>query len=557
MASVLRTLSAATAGRLWPALAALAVLLSASVAAAQSPAAPLPPSADPAAIGRGLADQQRRVAPERGEPVEPVVSDGAAAPAPESDAGLPPVTFELRRVRFDASAFLAPAELEAAAAPKIGRQVSLADLRAIAAAVNALYAARGIPTARAYVPPQKIVDGEARIALIEGRLGALRVSGGKYTGDGFARSRLRLVPGEVIDIVRLRRQIAEFNRNNDSRMQAQLQPGAEIGLTDILVSLTDPPRNEFQTFANSYGYESTGRAQAGLSFRRNGLLVSGDRSNLFLSGSDGGLTGSASYSLPIRNARLGVSYARSHISITQGPSADLDIDGVSDTASLNGALPALGGATWYVTALAGASYTASTNRISDAVIGKTHLYRGSIGWSLRADLGRSVTLGTTQMFSLVRARDSLEPGTTGFTAVNLDLSLEARLAPGLRLRVAGAGQYVGADFVPASQLFQIGGPLSVRGFQPGATSGPSGYFAQAELHYAIRSSKLDPGLFLFVDGGKTYSKDFGDRGIVAAGAGVRFRIGGFEAQATYGVPLTARRDGEKRGRLDASLIFTF
>src|SRR5690606_15806820 len=121
--------------------------------------------------------------------------------------------------------------------------------------------------------------------------------------------------------------------------QAQLQPGSEVGLTDVLVSLIEPPRNSVQLFADSHGYRSTGRYQGGIALRSNSLLLDGDRASVFASASDGALTASASYNVPLGMSRIGVSYARSQIQVTQGPSASLDIEGFSDTASINFARP--------------------------------------------------------------------------------------------------------------------------------------------------------------------------------------------------------------------------
>lgn len=532
-------------------------MLAATDAFAQGQAQPLPTPVDPSAIGRGLIDRQRVLSPPEprenpdaitGDPNRPAV-DEAAVPAS--------VTFPLRAVNFDPSTFLSRVELNALAAPRIGQTVSFADLRAIAAEVNALYAARRIVTARAYVPPQRIADGTVRIALVEGRLGALNVGKGRYTDPAFVRSRLALTPGQVVDLDALRRQINRFNRGNDLRIQAQLQPGAQVGLTDVLISLTEPPRNGVQLFADTYGYESTGRYQGGVALRRSRLLTDGDRFNLYASVSDGGVTGSASYSIAVREARLGITYARSQIRVTRGPSANLDIEGFSDTTSLNFAHPVVERDGWYASFIVAASYVSAENRLADTRVGDSRVLKATAGTALGFDFVRGGSLAVNLTASPAGADDLLEPQGRNFVLFNGDYAGAIPLGGPWSLRVAGAGQHASTAFIPSNQLFQIGGPGSVRGFQPGTVSGSGGYFTQTELHYQrpLDGQALD--LFAFFDHGKTWSADFPDRALASAGAGVRLPVWRFTLDAMIGLPITDRLANEKGYRADARLTLAF
>ncbi len=535
------------------ALAGTAVLVLPAAALAQGTP---PATIDPGAITRGLLEQQRQAAEPPRVPQEAVTGEGVTATdeAPESGG----VSFVLNAVTFDPSSFLSTAELEALAAPRIGTEVTLADLRAIAAQVNALYAERGIITARAYVPPQRVADGVVRIALIEGRLGELQVAEGRYTSSDYARRRIDLTPGDTVDLMTLRRSVERFNRDNDARIQAQLQPGREPGLTDVLISLAEPPRNSAQLFVDTFGYESTGRYQGGLSLRRNAMLTDGDRLIFYGNLSEGGLTGSATYSVPIDSARLGISYARSQVAVKKGPSASLDIEGFSDTVSLNIARPIGAGDSWYVNAVAGGSYIASTNELAGVKVGETEVYRGTIGWAGVFTLTPQAALAVNHTVSLLSTQDSLDTEKRTFAILNADVSLTLALTQSLALRIGSAGQYTGFDFVPSNQLFQVGGPFSARGWQPGTTSGRSGFYTQTELQYAPKWSAL-PGLnlFTFLDAGRTYSPDFGSRGIGSAGLGLRLPVGRFDLEAFYGVPFTSRLPGEDGSRADARLVLRF
>lgn len=522
---------------------------------ARAQTAPLPPSADPGAIGRGLIERQRDLPRPEPLPAQPPVTGDANLP----DAGELPaagVVFELRAVTFDSSSFLSAEVLAAIAAPRIGTQVSIADLRTIAAEVNALYAARGIVTARAYVPPQKIADGAVRIALVEGRLGAMNIAEGRYTASDYVRSRIRIAPGQVIDLDQVRRQINLFNRTNDIRLQAQLQPGREVGLTDVLLSIAEPARNTVQLFADNQGYESTGRYQGGVALRRSALFVDGDRLNLYGSLSDGGITGSISYNMALGTARLGATYARSQITVTQGPSASLDIEGFSDTASINFAQPIAERDGWHATFVATGSYTASENRLSDTVVGQSWVYKATGGFAFGFELRGGGSLGLNLTGSVASAEDSLEGAGRDFPMFNADLAGVAPIARGLSLRVAAAAQHAVSDFIPSNQLFQLGGQGSVRGFQPGTASGTSGYYSQTELHAALPAAS-GTDLFAFIDSGKAYSRDYGDRALTSLGVGFRLPVWRFDFEASLGLPVSKLRQSEDRHRVDARLVLGF
>jgi hemolysin activation/secretion protein len=71
------------------------------------------------------------------------------------------------------------------------------------------------------------------------------------------------------------------------------------------------------------------------------------------------------------------------------------------------------------------------------------------------------------------------------------------------LSFIGAWQYTPAHLLPGDQLFNVGGPTTVRGYPTNAAAGDSGYYGNAELHRNWGSNGLDT--FLFTDIGQIYS----------------------------------------------------
>jgi len=78
--------------------------------------------------------------------------------------------FVLRGINVSGAHAIPPDNIAAIYQPYLGKQVSQADLAAIAGAISDLYRAQGYHLSRAIVPPQDIADGHVRIQVIEGTI---------------------------------------------------------------------------------------------------------------------------------------------------------------------------------------------------------------------------------------------------------------------------------------------------------------------------------------------------------------------------------------------------
>jgi hemolysin activation/secretion protein len=139
--------------------AALTVLCAGAAVAQVTPQ--VPPTVDPAQLQRqreALELQRQQAAP---KPVDPKLT----APAAERPAGseAPGPSFVLKRVEFTPSKFLTEAELQAVVAGQMGKPTTFADVKRLAIEINALYLARGHLTARAFVPSQRVAEGNLRV----------------------------------------------------------------------------------------------------------------------------------------------------------------------------------------------------------------------------------------------------------------------------------------------------------------------------------------------------------------------------------------------------------
>src|ERR1700744_4137017 len=116
----------------------------------------------------------------RPQPAPPSV--GAPIEIPSTTQNDPPsdaqsVSFTLSSIGLEGNRALSDSELQALAAPYIGRPVTLAQIYELADKVTAAYRAAGYILARAVVPAQKISNGHLTLQIIEGFIDSVKIQG--------------------------------------------------------------------------------------------------------------------------------------------------------------------------------------------------------------------------------------------------------------------------------------------------------------------------------------------------------------------------------------------
>lgn len=487
---------------------------------AQAQAIPPDPVSQQAPAQRIDSYYDSRATPEprapEGDPLQPEEAP-AAAPA----AGAEAVRFELTKVVFGPSELLSAAELDALAAPYVGRVVGMDDLAALVHAVNDAYRARGINTAQAVLAAQAIEGGVVRVDLVEGRLGELRVAGNEHVGESFILRRIHQQLGELVDGAGLRDDLVYINRTTDLQLRALLQPGGELGQTDILLQAEEPARHSFGVFVDNAGIESTGRERIGAQGHVWGLLGISDLLAGSVAYARGGLEGRVAYSGIVnrRNGRLGVSASRNQINIIDGAYRDLDITGESTSYALDLRQPFMATQKWLLAGAASLSRVESSTEISGEEISSTESNMATLAFSA-GYRAAGTEWSFTQAVSRVDIDEPLR-NTDKFTLAPGSFNWLQRLGgSGLLTRLNLGWQYSSSDFVPSGNLFQVGGVGTVRGYERGILAGPRGYYANAELHRPYRQNH---DVYLFVDYGSVQSDYPRTQDITGAGVGVSGR----------------------------------
>ncbi|HLH49787.1 MAG TPA: POTRA domain-containing protein, partial [Roseiarcus sp.] len=119
-----------------------------------SVAAQTPPPPNPGLISNQNQQNREQLEQQNALPQGPAVLAPRPYQSPVGPAGGP--TFVLRGVNVEASHFLSKREIDAITGQYIGKRVDISAVQRMVKEINDLYAARGIVTAAAYLPPQKL-----------------------------------------------------------------------------------------------------------------------------------------------------------------------------------------------------------------------------------------------------------------------------------------------------------------------------------------------------------------------------------------------------------------
>jgi len=469
------------------------------------------------------------------------VEDKQTTADPEKTPSGP--TFELKSVRFSKSQYLSQDDLSKVVRPLLETQVSFSDLNTLVLRINQIYRENNVYTATATLPPQKIKNGVVYIRLIEGSLGKLVIEDNHYLSDTFIRQWLRNDEQvQAIDIQALEADVLRYNRVNDQRLQAELHAGTTFGLTDIVIRVDEPKRDQLYLFWDNYGVESTGKNELGILYSRQKLFMDGDRGSVhvlhsgktnldFTKGWDffRNRTGIKSLNLGYSSAvldsgwRLSGTLASTATNIIGGDlDNDSSVEGQTDRISLDSSYLALSDDLYWLNVLLGSSYTWSQSSVvHSAKISELRISQAYAGAQINL-LGDFWQISLAQYLNYAAVENLLvDPPYDEFSMFKGDFSAVARV-PGWPVYglLSSSWQHSPQPDLAGALTFSTGGSSSVRGYEPGFANGDDGYTYNIEAHYnglSLWQQNFD--FYLFHDGAKV--EGFGtEESLVAVGLGM-------------------------------------
>lgn len=496
-------------------------------------AATLSPAIDPAGQNQDLMRREGKIQQREQAEEKPVLIDEKPVVTSTEEGA----SFILKSVRFTKSEILDVTDLRKVVGPYIGKATRISDLKKLLAGINTVYREKGIFTAAALLPPQNIDDGTVIIRLVEGKLGELVVEGNDYVPDTYVRDWINHAQGEQLaDMDLLESDILQFNRVNDSRLQAELRAGKGFGLTDVVIRVDEVARNNVQLFVDNYGYESSGENEVGAIYRRYGLFSGSDRALVYTLVTDGNLAFSAGYNTPVKSSRwrVGSSVSLNKTEITSGNFEKVLVNGDSSSITLDASWLGYSTPNFWLNAVGSAYYSDSETTVADQIISDYSITKFNTGAQFTWQ-GVGWQWSARQLVSWVNTQNKAVAGNDQ-TFMVLSGDSTAFFSPddsnwyGL---VQFDYQYTDEDSIPGAVAYSLGGAASVRGYKAGVVSGDSAYQVNLEAHYAgwqALGGEVDS--FVFYDVGEVYSTSPSQM-VQSVGAGLRWSgVGGLSADFT-------------------------
>ncbi len=487
----------------------------------QSPVAlatqPLP---DPSGtLSREIEKQKERL-------VEPELKKKTPAlkkePEPEAVQETGGPVLLLQGIRFTESRHLSREELQSLAEPWLGKEVNYQDLQTLLAAVNTLYKSKGIYTAAAVFPEQKIENGLVSIRLVEGRFGELALSGEVEEGDDeyFQKWINTDWQKDSIDVKALERDILFYNRVHGQKLQAELKAGQAFGLTDVVVQIPESEEGASLYFDN-HGTENAGEEQLSLLYQKTSVFSHGDKLLGYGLTSDGLKSFSASYNRVVGEDgwRLGGSfqYTDSELEIT---TVDVDVTGDTTRYTLDASYLFWSDIDGWLNLLFSASSTRSENAVADEPLSNYRNDQLQFGQELNL-LDDDWQVNGRLLFSRLRSKSILNDDVRYLSLLNPSLTLIYNFDSPLYVLSTWEAQWASEATLPSSLGFALGGLYSIRGYNNSAVTGDKGWRQQTELHYSglyYRQSAIEP--FVFLDHGETRTPGSHEK-LTSAGLGTK------------------------------------
>ena len=373
-----------------------------------------------------------------------------------------------------------------------GKEVYLSDLRALATDIKRYYRDAGYIAAYVYLPPQTIVDGKVEITVIEGKLGAITVTGNKWFSEKVVKRFLRFSSGQVLFYENLRNALYFINKHRDIQTKAILKPGQESGTTDLEIAVKDKFPVHPGVDVNNLGTSNTGKTRVGFSLTDTNLFGQMDQlSSRYQLGSHVWAVG-ADYNIPVHSSGTLVGIGYSHSSVELGGDFEsLGINGAATTYSIYALQPLIRKSWAEATLNLGFDWKSAKNTTLEVKSGVDELRILNLGMNLeftdrwgKTYFPNSFHEGFSGFLGASRKNDpgATRPGTGGqFFIYRSSLMRYQRLPWGMMYAFRGQMQLTNDPLAPSEQL-RLGGAFAVRGYPEGEYLADYGAFMTNEIY---------------------------------------------------------------------------
>ena len=399
-----------------------------------------------------------------------------------------------KKINFEGNTKIPSEELEKLGLEVLGEDVFFDELLEVCQKVTNYYRAKGYLTSYATVPPQRIVDGVATIRIVESKVGEMNIDGEKWTREWYLRhiimGKAGLREGDVFNAKNLQRAMKEINKEDYVQVQTEVERQAE---GDENTTITLNVRDRFPVNLNfsydDYGRSYTGSQRVSFLVGMDNLTGLGDKiygGTILSSGATGWMAG---YSLPVSSygTRLSFDFSDSHVRLG-GPYKNLNVKGNAQSYFFKLTQPIIQTAKSdlifytgydYVNANTSANIAGNPLRLSNYNL---NVWRSGLYGMTDDNYGRWLgNLGVD--FGMGGDGHGAIQDTT-FFKVTAGATRVQRLFGRSMGIVRVNGQYSPNKLFAAEQM-QMGGPYTLRGYQPAELIGDYGVTGTVEYRFPV------------------------------------------------------------------------
>jgi len=207
------------------------------------------------------------------EPKKPQIEIEPEKAKAEAEAG---PAFTLKGVNVTGSTVFKPEDFKGVYEPSVGKEVTFADVEAMAARIKDLYKKKGYLTTVVYIPEQDIAEGVIEIRIAEGKMGEVMIEGTKWYSKDLIRKYVHVKKNELLDILKFERDLIRINQNPDVEVKAVVSEGKEPGTSDITLKVTDKFPYHAGGIVDDQGTRLTGKYRDSITFRSTNLTGHND-----------------------------------------------------------------------------------------------------------------------------------------------------------------------------------------------------------------------------------------------------------------------------------------
>ena len=439
------------------------------------------------------------------------------------------LVFEIKGVRVTGNTLFSQDEVDAIFKTAIGPAVTLAALREAAEKLETRFREKGFFLTRVFVPPQQVKDGTFEVQVIEGYLSAVYVDGAPTDA---LRQRIEAITGPLlnkrpIDLATIERALLLINDLPGVIGTSLLRQGADLGASEIVVTVAQLPDSHLVTFNNT-GSRVVGPLTLGVNstfynpFNRTGSLNMGLTGGGDFENIDELQAVNARWSVPVGNDGAIFSFGGlASNAIPGGTIRDLGIRALSQSISPRLRLPLLRTRPNSIFLDLGLAVNRSRTILAGQVLtfDKTTVAEASFSWAQNG-WGNGTTNASVGLFHSVPILDhtKVDGDSTGtnvkeedFRKVTFSLNrIQQTNIKGLSILGQIQGQWTN-DRLPTGEYVAFGGVGIARGFDGGASAGDKGIGGLIELRYDSSISRQpyigNVQFYAFVDGGRAFLND--------------------------------------------------